>query len=75
MRNETESLEGIFIIQSLVISMGTHFTQEMWVTITTCLANKLRNELLVYDFVRASIVSTLSLVISMASSCFSPSDS
>jgi hypothetical protein len=70
-RSETDLLEGVWIIQSLIISIGSIFNKEVWVTITTALTNKLRKATFVYGFVKATIVATLILILQMGYRFFS----
>jgi hypothetical protein len=51
-RNESDCLEGLFILQSLAITVGRTFKEEVWIQITRCLTNKIRSTHIVFDFVK-----------------------
>ena len=58
----------------MIISIGPIFSQEVWVTITTALTNKLRNDVFIYSFVKAAVVATLGLILQMGYGFFSMED-
>lgn len=73
-RSENESLEGIWTLQGLIISIGSIFTKEVWVTITSGLTEKLKNETFIYGFTKSALVATLALILQMGFRYFSMED-
>jgi hypothetical protein len=71
-RTESEFCEGVFLMQSLMLAEANLFSLEMWSVCLQCLASKLEGSPIAFDFLKSSIITTTTLILSCAYPLLSP---